>query len=151
MAPSIRMYLSLQCASDSPTAAAIATAEGQLRLKNPGELFARFQQSKGSIYQNPFSAVLIGYSLPEYDLQLFEQYTNSLFDELRNNQVLLSELSRKPSVVADFVININSMTPEERPIFFLSSTQISFLAEINSSLSFDGYLMFDGDSELDTN
>lgn len=147
MLPLIRMYLSLQCPSDSPIADTMASVLGQLRLTNPEELFARVQQSKGSVYQKPFSAMLIGYSLSKYDLQLFERYTDYLFEYLRNNQAELSRLSRESSVVSDFVININSTIPEERPQFFLSDMQISFLAEMHASLSFDGYFMFDGSEE----
>ncbi|MFA9950164.1 hypothetical protein [Dentiradicibacter hellwigii] len=146
MIPLIQMYLAPQCPSDSYASIEMATAAGQLRQLISEELFVKFQQSKGCIYQEPFSTVLIGYSLFRYDIELFEQYTNFLFEELHNNQAVLSKLVNTPSVVNSFVININLMGPEERPYFYLSSTQISFLAEIRASLFFDGYLMF-GDEE----
>ncbi len=89
--------------------------------------------------------VSIGYSLPKYpSYQSFKRHTRRLFEELRNNRAVLAEVSQKPSVGADFVININSRTPMERPVITLSSEQIAFLAEINASVSLDGYIVFGG-------
>ena len=66
MIPLIRMYLAPQCPSDSYASIEMATAAGQLRQLISEELFVKFQQSKGYIYQKPFSTVLIGYSLFRY-------------------------------------------------------------------------------------
>jgi len=145
--PSILMYLSFQCPSDSPSIAALMDAEKQLVQKFSEKFLIKLHKSHGSVYREPFHCLSVEYSLTEYNIELWEQYTNALFDEFYGNRIILSELSRKHSIVTYFTVNINSMNSDERPVFYLSSEQIFFLAELRASLSFDGYLMFGDEDE----
>jgi len=137
----------MQCESNSSCAITLTTTFEQFIPINSEELFAKLFHGKGCSFQKPFTAVEIGYTLYKYDLKLFEQRTNALFEKLIDNQKLIGELSNNTAVTTTFVININSMTSDERPLFFLSNSQIAFLAKICSSLTFDGYLMF-GDADV---
>lgn len=147
VSPNIMMYLRLFCLTDNPAAVVLTAAVEQLMPINSGDFFVELKQSKGCSYQEPFTAIKIGYEVYEYNLELFEERTNTLFEKLMNNQTLLVDLTENASVETGFVININSMNSEEQPAFYLSSAQMSFLAKLRSSLILDGYLMFGEEEE----
>jgi hypothetical protein len=141
------MYLSLHCSATSQEASLLETDKYQIGVNGQSTILHRVFKGRGSSVQPPFVAVETGFELHEYDQALFEHWTDLLFAELFSNAPVISKWKDSKSVSSAFIVNINSMNEEHRPVFFLRPEQMELLASFGASIAFDGYLMFPDSDE----
>jgi hypothetical protein len=140
--PVIYVYFALACLTSSKNAAVLEREKYQISQENKKQIIYRFFKSKGSSFSPPFVKSELGFKLYEYDLEPFEHWTNMLFIELSTNAPMVSKWKNSGSVFSSFVININSMNTDHRPVFSLRPEQTELLANFGASIDFDCYLMF---------
>jgi hypothetical protein len=140
--PIMQVYFLLHCPVNSVEASVLKADKYKISLDGKQKIFHRKSKKKGCSFQCPYISVEIGFELYEYDITLFEHWTNQLFSELAVNESLISKWKNAESVRSSFIININSMDDEQRPVFFLRPEQIELLAKFGASITLDGYLMF---------
>ena len=143
----MRMYFSLHCSVVSQEASVLETDKYQISVDGQSTISHRIFKGRGSSVQPPFVAVEIGFELHEYDQLLFGHWTDLLFVELIANAPIISKWKGSKSVSSAFIVNINSMNEEQRPVFFLRPEQTELLASFGASIIFDGYLMFPDSNE----
>lgn len=145
--PVLRVYFMLHCPASSSEASLLERYSYEISTDGSPVIFCRSFEGRGSSFSPPFMASEIGFNLYEYDLELFEYWTNQLFLEMKENASFMSKWKCSESVRSSFVVNINSMTDGQRPVFFLHPEQTELLASFGASVFFDSYLMLSDPDE----
>ena len=138
--PVLRIYFMLRAKRGSAVESSLRAAK--LDLDDVASTIShRSFEGKGSSYHPPFGALEIGFELFTYDLPEAERRVARLFEGLDRNAEIIRKLTKK-GALASFVMNVNSMNAEQRPVCFLSREQVELLAQFGATVSVDGYLMF---------
>jgi len=138
--PTLRAYFMLRANRGSTAESLLSTAKFDLEDVAP-DITQRKFQGKGSSHHPPFGALEIGFELFAYDLPGAERNVARLFEGLERNSEAIRKLT-KEGALASFVMNVNSMNADQRPVCFLGREQVELLAQFGATVSMDGYLMF---------
>ena len=138
--PVLRAYFMLRAKRGSTVEVLLSKADFDLDDFAPTITQRKFQ-GKGSSHHPPFGAVEIGFELFDYDLSEAESNVAQLFKALERNAEGIRKLTMK-GAQASFVVNINSLNADQRPVCFLNRDQVELLAKFQSTVAIDGYLMF---------